>query len=127
LRVVATVGFDASYLEQDVKSGIAEALGAASADGSEPPKGLFSWQQRRFGEGAHGSQIVAAIQNVPGVVWVDLAGAGVTRFDRSRVRRHFARLPSAEWRAITCPADTMLALDAADLAVSLAAAQLSEA
>jgi hypothetical protein len=127
LHVVATVGFDASYLEQDVRSGIADALGAASADGSDPPKGLFSWQQRRFGEGAHGSQIVAAIQNVPGVVWVDLAGASVTKLDRSRVRRHFARLPSAEWRAITCPADTMLALDAADLAVGLSAAQMSEA
>ena len=127
LRVAATAGYDASYLEQDVRSGIVEALGAASADGGESPTGLFSWQQRRFGESAHGSQIVAAIQNVPGVLWVELASASVRRFGRLRLTRpHIAGSLSAEWRAITCPPDTMLALDAADLALGLSA-QLSEA
>ena len=52
---------------QDMTAGILEALGAGAADGSEPANGLFGWQQRQFGEGAHGSQIVAAIQKVPGV------------------------------------------------------------
>lgn len=127
LRVVATVGYDASYLERDVKSGIAEALGAASTDGSEPPMGLFSWQQRRFGENVHGSQIVAAIQNVPGILWVELASASVRSFDLAVARLPVAGSLSAEWRAIRCPPDTMLALDAADLAVGLSAAQTSEA
>ena len=129
LRISATVGYDASYLEADVRAGIAAALGVAAADGSASATGLFSWQQRRFGEGAHGSQIVGAIQNVPGVRWVELSSASVGRFDIRLLRRrfHLVRLPSAEWRAITCPSDSMLALDAADLVLGLSAANVSEA
>jgi hypothetical protein len=127
LRVNATVGYDASYLEADVTSGIVAALGAAAADGRASATGLFSWQERRFGENAHGTQIVAAIQNVPGVCWVELSSASVGHFGLLALTHfHFGRLPSAEWRTITCPSDTILALDAADLVLGLSVAQLSE-
>jgi predicted phage baseplate assembly protein len=127
LRIAATVGYDPTYRADDVAADIVDALGAASADGSEPAKGLFSWQQRRFGQGAHGSQIVAAIQNVPGVLRVDITAATVKGMFSLLLARRF-RLGSAapEWHAIACPADSMLALDATDLALSLAQAQTSE-
>ena len=127
LRVAATVGYDTTYRAEDVNAGIVAALGAASADGSEPAKGLFSWQQRRFGEGAHGSQIIAAIQNVPGVLWVELTAASVKGLFTLLLQRPFhisAALP--EWHSIACPADSMLALDASDLTLSLTQAHTSE-
>ncbi len=89
--------------EADVKAGILASLGAAEDDGIASAEGLFSWQQRRFGEGAHGSQIVGAIQNVPGVRWVDLVSAstgGITLRLLQRRRFRPVRLPEAEWRAI---------------------------
>jgi predicted phage baseplate assembly protein len=119
LRVAATVGYDRTYRADDLNAGIIDALGAAAADGSTA-KGLFSWQQRRFGEGAHGSQIVAAIQNVPGVLWVELTMADVKGLAiLLRIRRFRVGAPLPEWHAIACPADSMLALDAGDLALSL--------
>ncbi len=129
LRISATVGYDASYHEADVKAGILAALGAAADDGIASARGLFSWQQRRFGEGAHGSQIVGAIQNVPGVRWVDLVSASTGGTTLRLLRRRYrpVRLPEAEWRAIACPSDSMLALDAAALVLGLSAANLSEA
>jgi len=125
LRVAATVGYDPTYCAEDVNAGIVAALGATAADGSEPPNGLFSWQQRHFGDGAHGSQIVGAIQNVPGVAWVELTAANVkglfTLLLAQRFRIGTPLLP--EWHAIACPADSMLALDASDLVLSLTQAQ----
>ena len=130
VRIAATVGYDATYHEADVEAGIMSALGAAADDGIASAAGLFGWQRRRFGEGAHGSQIVGAIQNVPGVRWAELTGASTGSLDHLLVLRrrfHPERLPAAEWRAIACPADSMLALDAADLVLSLSAANVSEA
>jgi hypothetical protein len=127
LRIAANVAYDASHRGNDVEVGIVTALGAVSADGSESPKGLFSWQRRRFGEGAHGSQIVAAIQNVPGVLRVDLTGASIKNVPSlSLMRRLRFGSASAEWLSFGCPADTMLALDAIDLALSLSPARVSE-
>ncbi|GLR87960.1 hypothetical protein [Bradyrhizobium iriomotense] len=127
VHMAATVGYDASYLEDDVGAGIVAALGAAAADGSASANGLFSWQQRRFGEGAHGSQIVGAIQNAPGVRWVELTSVRVGLDHLLLTQFHRIRLPSAEWRAIRCPTDSMLALDEADLVLGLSAANVSEA
>ncbi len=125
LRVDATVGYDGSYRADNVRAAILDALGAA-ADGSDRAHGLFSWQQRQFGEGAHGSQLVAAIQNVAGVAWVRLtalSAAGpihvVPLFHGS------ARVPP-DRRTIACPTDSILALDATDLTLSLAQAELSK-
>jgi predicted phage baseplate assembly protein len=127
LRITAKVGYDRTYRAQDVTDGIVEALGAGSPEGSEPAQGLFGWQQRRFGEGAHGSQIVAAIQNVPGVVWVELTAAGVKGLFTFLFAPGFHIVPvSPERQAITCPPDSMLALDTGDLALSLTQAQTSE-
>ena len=35
-------------------------------------RGLMHWRRRNFGEGVHGSQLIAAAQNVSGVRWVRL-------------------------------------------------------
>jgi predicted phage baseplate assembly protein len=125
LRIGATVGYDVTYRQEDVRAAILDALGAA-ADGSERTDGLFGWQRRQFGEGAHGSQVVAAIQNVSGVAWVRLTAlgsAGLTLL--SGLLLGSARV-APERSTIACPPDSILALDAADLALSLAATDLSK-
>src|SRR5262249_7059836 len=104
LRIGATVGYDVSYREDDVRAAVLDALGAA-ADGSNRVQGLFSWQQRQFGEGAHGSQIVAAIQNLPGVAWVQLTALGTVGPTLLLQFSLVARLVSPDRRAIACPTD----------------------
>jgi hypothetical protein len=126
LRIGATLGYDVTYREDDVRAAVLDALGAA-ADGSERARGLFSWQQRQFGEGVHGSQIVAAIQNVPGVAWVRLTAMSTTGLT---LLVHFSlaslHVLPPDRRAIACPTDGILALDAADLTLSLAQAEFSK-
>jgi predicted phage baseplate assembly protein len=127
LRVEAIVGYDPTFREADVRAAILAALGAAAED-SERAQGLFSWQQRQFGQGAHGSQIVAAFQNVSGVVWVQLIAV------RAKTSLQVARIPAPAFmeptpparRPIPCPDDTILALDELDLMLSLAPADVSE-
>jgi hypothetical protein len=129
LRVEAIVGYDPAFREGDVRAAILAALGAA-AEGSERAQGLFSWQQRQFGQGAHGSQMVAAVQNVSGVAWVQLTAVrDETSLPLSRIAAlalmQRASVPPAR-RRIPCPDDSILALDELDLMLSLAAADVSE-
>ena len=73
------------------------------------------------------AHIVAAIQNVPGVVWVELTVAAVKRASVLQLATQLGplllapALPPAR-RTLPCPDDRILALDAADLTVSLAEA-----
>ncbi len=69
------VGFDAAYREADVNAAIQRALGAETSSGDAVETGLFSLAQRQFGESVHRSHIVAAVQQVDGVVWVKLKSA----------------------------------------------------
>ena len=128
LNVAATIGYDGTYREDDISAAILEALGAA-ADDSERTHGLFSWQQRQFGQGAHGSQIVAAIQNAPGVRWVELTAAGVkgpSRLFLAAAVLHLAPPVPPARRAIACPENSILALDAVDITLSLVQAEATE-
>jgi hypothetical protein len=95
-------GFDPLLREEDVRHGILEALGAGGEEGNgvDSGRGLFSWQRRRFGQGVHASQIVAAAQNAEGVHWVRLIGWPLQQ-------------------ALPCPDDRLFALAAADLTLSL--------
>jgi hypothetical protein len=70
-------GYEAKYKPEDVNAGIKLALGVIGeeGDGIETTSGLFSWQTRRFGQNAHRSQILAAVQNVDGVTWVEIDDA----------------------------------------------------
>jgi predicted phage baseplate assembly protein len=125
LRIEARVGWDPSRREADVRGAILEALGAAAPDAARG-HGLFSWQRRQLGESAHGSQIVAAIQNAAGVAWVELLAAAPR--DPLARRLPLLRLsgPAPVRRVIVCPEDAILALDAADLSLALAQADPSE-
>ncbi|MFO1058177.1 MAG: hypothetical protein U1E53_14560 [Dongiaceae bacterium] len=125
LHVAARVGWDPNRREADVRAAILDALGAAAPDAARD-HGLFSWQRRQLGEAAHGSQLVAAIQNAAGVAWVELLAAAprTLRLRRLPVLRSPGPAPSR--RVVACPEDAILALDAADLSLALAQADPSE-
>jgi hypothetical protein len=118
LTVELVVGFNATLDEAAVRVAVLEALGATGEEGNgvDSGRGLFSWQQRQFGESAHASQIIAAAQNVAGVQWVELhalgSGGAVVRAGGS---------PPLTRRALACPQERILSLAAADLTLTLSA------
>lgn len=64
-------GFDPQFRSEDVEADIVAALGAWGLEGDAPDRrGLFGLAGRRFGEGAHVSQVLGAVQQLPAVVWV---------------------------------------------------------
>jgi len=71
------VGYEASRREADMKDAVKEALGLVGEEGNgiANDQGLFSLKSRRFGQGAHISQIMAAVQQVDGVTWVEIEDA----------------------------------------------------
>ncbi|KFN42972.1 hypothetical protein [Arenimonas oryziterrae] len=77
LHVDALVGFDPAYRTEDLLRGIRLALGVLGeeANGLDGRDGLFGLNARDFHQSAHTSQIIAAIQNVAGVSWVQLRAA----------------------------------------------------
>jgi hypothetical protein len=116
-----TVGHDPTLRAEDLRVAILQALGATGLEGNgvDSARGLFSWEQRQFGEGVHGSQVVAVVQNVPGVAWVRLtalAAAGPHLF-LPRIRA------LATQRSLACAGDQLLALEAGALQLQLAAAK----
>jgi hypothetical protein len=72
-------GFDVARKEEDVTAAIKQALGLAGeeGDGIDGADGLFGLNRRQFGQNAHTSQIIGAVQNASGVTWVKLLGAQV--------------------------------------------------
>ncbi|HSO07766.1 MAG TPA: hypothetical protein VLW45_11020, partial [Pelomicrobium sp.] len=118
LTVELAAGFDAALDVAAVREAVLEALGATGEEGNgiDSSRGLFSWQQRQFGETAHASQIIAAAQNVEGVRWVELralgSGGAIVRAGGN---------PPLSRRALACPEDRILSLGAADLTLTLAA------
>jgi hypothetical protein len=76
--IAASYGFDPTYREENVVKLIKEALGIAGEedDGVDGSKGLFSLSNRRFGQQEYAKRVVAAIQNVEGVLWAE-----ITAFD----------------------------------------------
>jgi len=72
-------GFEAARREDDVTATIKRALGLAGEEGNgiDGADGLFGLNQRQFGQNAHKSQVIAAVQNATGVTWVNLKGARI--------------------------------------------------
>ncbi len=70
-------GYEASRRKEDIEVAINLSLGLVGEEGNGilADKGLFSLKQRNFGQGVHRSQIVAAIQQVEGVTWVEIDDA----------------------------------------------------
>lgn len=76
VRVDLTVAADANRRTAEIAEAIAVALGVEDDDPADDvdlgSRGLMHWRRRNFGDGVHGSQIIAAAQNVAGVRWVRL-------------------------------------------------------
>ncbi len=70
-----SAGFDPQYRSADIDTEILTALGSWGLEGdSLDISGLFGLGRRRFGVGAHVSQILAAVQQIDGVNWVRVNG-----------------------------------------------------
>jgi len=73
IYIAAEFALDPSFREEKVKTAIKEALGVmeveSSSDDAGDAGGLFSLQNREFGQRAYASQIEGTIQEVEGVVW----------------------------------------------------------
>jgi hypothetical protein len=110
-----TIGIDPTLRADDLRVAVLEALGATGdeGDGVDSSRGLFSWQLRQFGESVHGSQVVAAVQNVPGVTWVRLTAlrpAGTVTLPWLLLTGAMAAATPATQRALACAGDRLLAL-----------------
>jgi hypothetical protein len=71
VTVDLSAGFDPQYRSADIEADIFTALGVWGLEGdSLAIDGLFGLGRRRFGVGAHVSQILAAVQHIEGVNWV---------------------------------------------------------
>lgn len=70
----AIFGYDSTYLETDVTSAIQKALGISSGKPNvvDDPSGLFSLRRRGFGQKEYYTTVTGVIQQVPGVVWVQV-------------------------------------------------------
>lgn len=75
LKIVAA--FDPTRREADIKAATKIALGMSGEEGNgvKSDQGLFSESRRQFGQNAHISQIIAAVQQVVGVDWVTIEAA----------------------------------------------------
>lgn len=118
------VGFDAARREKDVKAAIKTALGLAGEEGNgiDGSEGLFGLKQREFGQGAHSSQIVAAVQNATGVTWVKLLAAEnldlgtPPETDPTQLAKPSVDVVNA---VLACAEDRLLALHTAHFTLSL--------
>jgi len=77
VHVDAMIGYDPSRLVEDITKAIKLSLGLSGeeANGIDGKHGLFGLNRRDFHQSVHSSEIIAAIQNVPGVAWVKLRAA----------------------------------------------------
>ena len=69
LHVDLTVGYEPERLPEDLEPQIRLALGVQEG-AEEPADGLFGFEERQFGQGAHVSQVIGVVQQVLGVIWV---------------------------------------------------------
>jgi hypothetical protein len=123
LHLVA--GVQAEHRADDVRAAILEALGATGEEGNgiDASHGLFGWQRRQFGEGVHGSQIVGAVQDVPGVARVRLFSLAALDTAGAFMPHPYwpsLRVPAAQ-RSLACAGDRLLALSSGALHLQLAA------
>lgn len=117
-----TAGYQGDRLPENLAAEIREALGVA-AGVTEPADGLFGFAARRFGQDAHVSQVIGAIQNVDGVAWVRVdAFQPLAQGTPPQTDPLALPAPAAPLRheAVGCEAQGLLALHEAHLRLSLA-------
>ncbi|NML16833.1 hypothetical protein [Azohydromonas caseinilytica] len=127
VRLSLVLAIDPARRPEDVSEALQAALGVEDDEPADDvdlgEHGLLHWRRRNFGDPLHGSQVIAAAQNVPGVRWVRLermelapagAGAGLA------LRRPLGASPAAtppSRRTLQVSAQQMLSLARADLAL----------
>lgn len=121
LSLNLTAGFAADRLAEDIEPAIRAALGVQDSS-AEPPEGLFGYRWRRFGQGAHLSQVINSVHQVEGVTWVRVdAFQPLAAADPPSTDPALLAVPAPVLRqdAVGCPAASLLALHGAHLALSL--------
>jgi len=120
------VGYMASYRAENIELAMKQALGLGGeeGDGVDGEHGLFSLGNRAFGQGAHLSQIEAAIQQVEGVAWVEIddaqpLDAGTPpENDPANIAKPVA---ASTGKVLLCPPAAVLALHSTHLVLKLTA------
>ncbi|MCP4463729.1 MAG: hypothetical protein GY819_13120 [Planctomycetaceae bacterium] len=118
------VGYAATYRQANVETAVKLALGQVGEEdsGIETRSGLFSLALRRFGQGAHRSQILSAVQQVDGVTWVEIDDAQAielgtpTETDPAELVKPVA---ASTAKTIACLPQRILALHVGHLDLSL--------
>ena len=91
LHVDLTVGYEPERLPEDLEPQIRLALGVQEG-AEEPADGLFGFEERQFGQGAHVSQVIGVVQQVRGR---DLGPGGRLQGDRPGRSARDRRDPAA--------------------------------
>lgn len=130
VHVNAVVGYDPAYLVEHLAGEIKLALGVSGdeANGIDGDEGLFGLQRRDFHRSVHTSEVIAAIQNVPGVAWVRLQAARALPLGTPPVTDPvLLPLPATNLipsSVIPCPLHRLLALHVGHLTLSFADARI---
>jgi hypothetical protein len=69
VSIAVNVAFDSTFRQELVSQAIRAALGVTGKD-----QGLFSLPNRRFGQPEYATRIAGMIQNIEGVLWVEVTG-----------------------------------------------------
>ena len=112
--------------EADVRAAIKQALGLAGEEGNgiDGSGGLFALAARQFGQNAHKSQVIAAVQNATGVTWVKLRAAQNLNLGMPvQTDPTLLALPTVDTvnDVLACTGEQILALHTGHLTLSLAA------
>lgn len=124
----AAVGYDPTYTIESLGVEIKRALGVAGqeAAGIDGREGLFGIDRREFRSTVHTSEILAAIQNLPGVVWVELRAADAIPLgvppETDPVALALPAVDLVPAPVLACPSQALLALHARHLVLSFAVA-----
>jgi predicted phage baseplate assembly protein len=117
-------GFEAARRAADVIAAVKQAIGLAGEEGNgiDGSEGLFGLKTRAFGQGAHPSQIIGAVQNAMGVTWVNLKAAQIInlgtppQIDPTQLAKPGVDIVNS---TLACPDDRLLALHATHFTLSL--------
>lgn len=132
VRVRANVGHDGSRTPEAMTADIQHVLGAAGVDGAhgDALDGLFGLDRRDFHASVHGSEVIAAIQRVPGVSWVELQALYPIPLGMPpQTDPRELDLPAVEpppAALLPCPARALLSLHARHLTLGFASAAIAK-
>jgi hypothetical protein len=127
----ATVAYDPAHRIDVLTCAAKQALGVLGEEGNgiDGQDGLFGVRRREFHASVHTSEIVAALQNLPGVLWVQLHAAHILAVDTPPpVDPALIPLPgtnSIPTALLACPMHALMALHTRHLLLTFVSAQLA--